>query len=368
MRVAVDGSFLYPSAVGGAEHMFYALLESLATLPPDRVAFDVYVQPDALATLPPLPANFAVVPIRVRFVRFLTSEFLALTRSCDVYLSPNYYTPMTARLRPRMRTITVVHDLQFRCFPENFTVKKRAFLRFALWATMRLCDDVVAISEFTRGELGRFYRRRRPVHKIPNSVLWRRFEAERVVEQLNGKKFLLLAAAHYPHKNIATAVRAFNEFSARSGDAYHLALTGQLPANLVGSSGAEVDIDHSNTLLLGYVDNRSLAWLYRNCTAVLLPTRYEGFGLPAVEAIGLNAWLIHSNVRALQEVLEGVHSTGVAPMDVPAWTSAISYVVTHGPRPRRVDCTRMRRMYSPASVGSAWSALLSGASVEGSRL
>ena len=56
-------------------------------------------------------------------------------------------------------------------------------------------------------------------------------------------------------------------------------------------------------ILLGYVDDQVLQWLYRNCFAFLYPSYFEGFGLPAMEAMSLGAAVIASNITSIPEII-----------------------------------------------------------------
>jgi glycosyltransferase involved in cell wall biosynthesis len=212
VRTAIDGTFLYPGAVGGAEHMFRALLSALACQADLNMEFAVYVQPAAVSVIPDLPTNFKTVQVEIVGNRFLTSEKIALRESYDCYLSMNYYTPVSALLR-RKSAITVVHDLQFRRFPQFFSLKKRMFQRVALGVTARTATKIISISEFTKKEMISYYPSAAGrVVVIPNAVLWDRFRDEEppTGHEVPAHGFFLLAAAHYPHKNIRLAVDAFS--------------------------------------------------------------------------------------------------------------------------------------------------------------
>ena len=58
-----------------------------------------------------------------------------------------------------------------------------------------------------------------------------------------------------------------------------------------------------NVIMLGYVDDNQLSWLYRNCYAFVYPSLFEGFGLPVLEAMSLGAAVITSNTTSLPEVV-----------------------------------------------------------------
>ena len=84
-----------------------------------------------------------------------------------------------------------------------------------------------------------------------------------------------------------------------------------LPLALAGGrgwleEGLEKFIDElgltNSVFLLGYVNDAQLRWLYRNCWAFCFPSRYEGFGLPVLEAMSMRAAVMTSGVTSLPEI------------------------------------------------------------------
>src|SRR5262249_34590126 len=85
-----------------------------------------------------------------------------------------------------------------------------------------------------------------------------------------------------------------------------------LPLVLTGGKGWLMDnfektIDHlglrQDVVLLGYVDDTVLQWLYQNCFAFVYPSLFEGFGLPVLEAMSLGAPVITANTTSLPEIV-----------------------------------------------------------------
>ena len=81
---------------------------------------------------------------------------------------------------------------------------------------------------------------------------------------------------------------------------------------------------------LGRVDEATLDALYRRASVCALPSRYEGFGLPALEAMARGCPVIASNTTAIPEVV-GDAGVLVAPGDVSAWTDALLRLVDDEP-------------------------------------
>ena len=127
MATAVSACFVRAGRVGGAEHALYNLLDGLRSVTaPD---------PWTVVTAEPLKLGFDMAPLVIRPVRVpglrnrVVIETLALPpmRDVDHWLLPNYYTPVGLR----GRVVTVIHDAQHEHLPENFSARKRAWLRAA---------------------------------------------------------------------------------------------------------------------------------------------------------------------------------------------------------------------------------------------
>lgn len=114
----------------------------------------------------------------------------------------------------------------------------------------------------------------------------------------NDRPYLLYVGNQKPHKNVESLVQAFAA-SGLSGD-FDLLLTANLSdsvANAVGDSGVGEYVRG-----LGLVPEDHLPALYRGAHALVMPSHYEGFGLPVLEAMACGTPVISSNKTSLPEV------------------------------------------------------------------
>jgi glycosyltransferase involved in cell wall biosynthesis len=139
----------------------------------------------------------------------------------------------------------------------------------------------------------------------------------------SGKPFLLSTGTIEPRKNQRFLVEVYQRFRERGGAAIPLVLAGSQGWLM---EGFERDLAASpwasDIHLLGYVSDRELIWLYRNCLLNLYPSHYEGFGLPVLEGMGQGAPVISSSSTSLPEI---VADAGIllAPDDRDGWVEAI---------------------------------------------
>jgi glycosyltransferase involved in cell wall biosynthesis len=320
--VGLSGLFIRTSIVGGAEVMLYNLARGLAGI---GVAGTFFVR--RRADVDPLflkvarnlrpPGRLDVEELGGPANRFI-GEHVHVTEAArrmglDAVLFPNYFTP--PRRQP-FRVVTVIHDLQYVHLPQHFSRRKRAWLRFAHRVTLRSADEVIAISACVREDIAHTYGLRRNVglHVIPNPVDWDRFGADATEDAqavTGGRPFVLSVASQYPHKNLETLIRAFDLARHDLRD-HRLVLAGQLGHRLRGVvQGRDLqdlirERGLSNEVVLtGHVSEALLGSLYRRTDLFVLPSLFEGFGMPAVEALGLGVPTLTTRRTSLPEVTLG---------------------------------------------------------------
>ena len=195
------------------------------------------------------------------------------------------------------KALTVVHDLAFERYPHAYSPAERAYLRLTTrWATMR-CPLLITVSESTKADLVSAYGvRPERIRVVPLGASTPEVDAApaaRLAELgLNGN-FVLQVGRIETRKNQAAALAAVERL-----DGVTLALAGPerdsaLVARLRESKRCRV---------LGQVDQPTLELLYERARAVVVPSLYEGFGLPVLEAMARGKVVVAARVSSLPEV------------------------------------------------------------------
>ncbi|MGI5868777.1 MAG: glycosyltransferase family 4 protein [Kiritimatiellia bacterium] len=316
MIVGVNALFMIPGEVGGSETYLRRTLAAAAKAHPGHefVVFANDENRDSLARELMAFQNVTLVDMRVRATsraRRIHCEQTTLPRvieanRVDVLWNPGNMAPF----RIRCPQATTIHDMQYVHFPEDFTRLSLLAMKFFTPLAMKHSDTVITISEFSRQEIVRYTQT--PFDKIVVTMeaaderfsepLPGDFIAERVTALLrSGEPYILVVANTYPHKSVETAVRAFSEVCAEIP--HRLVLLGKprRGEGAVAAALAEAP-EPERVLRLHHLDQKDLAALYQGADLFVLPSKYEGFGLPVLEAMSAGVPVLTTREASIPEV------------------------------------------------------------------
>ncbi|NTW15132.1 MAG: glycosyltransferase family 4 protein [Candidatus Moranbacteria bacterium] len=259
----------------------------------------------------PKNAEIRVLPSRNRFTWNLISvpSFLFHER-IDVFHT-QYILPMA--IPRRTRVVVHVHDVSFRAFPKLIGIVDRIFLSIFIPHAMRRADLVVVPSEFTRDEVVAYYGTgTERVLVVPNAVD-PGFLADgalsgdgRRVREAYGlpERFVLSVGTMQPRKNIPVLVRAFAALRSRMSDVSLVLVGGRGGRHYdtaIDSAIRDTNLDGA-VLFPGYVAQSDMPELYAAAEALIFPSRYEGFGIPLLEAFAAGTPVAASDIPPFHEV------------------------------------------------------------------
>ena len=221
-------------------------------------------------------------------------------RGTDLLWVPHYNVPFLYR----GPMIVTMHDIAPLAMPELLgNAVKRTYARWLIERAVSHAVAVLTVSEFTERELRN--RLRVPAQKItvthPGLDLRWPQQPERHVEA-DGSPYLLYVGNIKPNKNLRLLLQAFTSVLDRTR--YRLVLAGRVVGFGTEDSSvlqAAKDLGH-RVRFAGEVSDEELAGLYAGASAFVMPSLYEGFGLPLLEAMKLGCPILSSTAGSLPEV------------------------------------------------------------------
>jgi glycosyltransferase involved in cell wall biosynthesis len=224
--------------------------------------------------------------------------------------------------------IYTLYDLSFLVCPEWSTEENRVRCFQGVFNASLHADCLLAISRHTRDHFLSVFPHYPPdrvkvVYPASRFADTRPGAAPKPSLPLSPRRFWLHVGSLEPRKNQLNLLKAYARLKAERETDFPLVFAGGrgwLVDDL--EEKAEALGIRENVLFLGYVEDRTLAWLYENCFAFVYPPFFEGFGLPVLEAMSLGAPVITSAVASLPEVA-GDAALLFAPEDEQALFSAM---------------------------------------------
>lgn len=231
-----------------------------------------------------------------------------------------YFNPffLTLPLRKPFPTVVTVHDLIPLVFPKHFPIGIRGRLKWYIqrWSLMA-ASAVIADSKSSKKDIVRFTgidsKKIHVVHLAPGEEFKEIKSSKLKVENLRKKynlpeKFVLYVGDILWSKNVPSLIRAIKKIN--------------LTLVMIGKQAASADFDENHPwnkdlvilnreaeetqriVRLGFVSNEDLVAIYNLATLFIMPSFYEGFGLPVLEAMSCGCPVITTKKGSLPEIAE----------------------------------------------------------------
>lgn len=328
MKVGFDVSDLATGRADGTTRFTFELAKRLPMV--DQTLKWLYFSPHDVSKM--IPGELANVDVKTSpWLKGWTQLRLPweLYRfNPDVLLMPIQQLPY---VRPgRMRTVSVVHDLAFHIYPEQFTYKDWALQHTFTAYACREADEIIAVSQATADDVARYYGRTKNVHVVHHGLDHNQFRVPATDKEKNEaweklvawqpnlkKPYVLYVGQIQPRKNLGRLIKTFKmlesrvdlafavaeDFSEHTFGTYQLVLAGShgwLNKNIYEQAATSSVSDR--ILMPGRVPDELLTYLYWHAEVFVLPSLYEGFGMPIIEAMGAGCPVVTSNVSCMPEV------------------------------------------------------------------
>lgn len=336
MKIGIDARLPY-YRLGGISRYVIQLIKALAEQDHENhyVAFQSRKDTNTSLTL---SDNFERsdlwTPCHHRLERYALSFELAF-HSLDIMHSPDFIPPW----RGAAKHVVTVHDLNFLYYPQFLTGGSRRYYASQIRWAVDHADRIIADSEHTRRDL--IAELSVPPHKVQTiylaadpqfAAIAKKVQADEIDQTLSRfnlrSGYILFVGTLEPRKNIPTLLGAYERLRTTTSLNPQLALVGSRGwmyediFEAIGKLQYASDVHH-----LSDVTDVELAHLYAAAGVLALPSYYEGFGLPVLEAMHCGCPVVASNRASLPEV---VGSAGLLldADDNAAWVATILRVLS----------------------------------------
>lgn len=242
-----------------------------------------------------------------RFSTVINNDVQNRVPDLDIVQSNNFKYPDYAGAKK----VVTIYDVGFLDHPEYTTEANRIACFDGTLNAMLFADKIVTISEYSKARLLHYFPMVNPekisvIYLGNRDTLIKESENPQYLKKLGLKEnnYYLAVGTIEPRKNYHTLLKAYKRYKETSPDYLKLCIAGgygwleEKFIDEIERLGLSSDV-----VVTGYVSDNELANLYRYCYAFVYPTWYEGFGLPALEAMNFKKPLIVSNVTSLPEVV-----------------------------------------------------------------
>lgn len=245
----------------------------------------------------------------------------------DLFFSPTHYIP---RFSP-VKTIVTIFDLSFIHFPEMF--KKQDLWQLKNWTKFSILNSnhIVTISNFSKKDIMEQYKEQYKIDNKKITVTYPGYDSdvfipikdkhkiEKIKEKYKvGNDYIIYIGTIQPRKNLVNLIEAFSTVINQGVYLPHLGNLSKLQLVIVGKTTgpgrkgwkyedilnrpSELGIEN-RVRFTGYLPKKELPLLLSGAAAFILPSLWEGFGIPVVEAMACGIPVIVSNVSSLPEVV-----------------------------------------------------------------
>lgn len=309
MKIAVHASHLAQDREDGNQTYIMNLFTHLAQVDPIN-EYDFYYSAEPKRHLTASNYHHIVHQAPLAWTQRVFPQLLRRDRP-DVLFMPIQMLPF---FKPKnQKSVVTIHDLAFFYYPETFPWKDRTLHKIYVRQAIMASDALIAITQATKDDiLSRYNVPEDKIHVVYHGIDHRRFRPStkadevsvEVVKEKYGieKPYLLFVGNVQPRKNVQGLIKAFAHWKSTTGTDAQLVIAGANAWMVEEVLGEVRELLENDIIFTGRFLDEELPSLLWGATAFALPSFYEGFGLPILEAAACGTPVLIADTPALTEV------------------------------------------------------------------
>jgi glycosyltransferase involved in cell wall biosynthesis len=336
MRIGVNTRLFVKGKMDGIAWVSYEILKRIVTQHPEHEFIFFFDRPyDPYFIFAPNVKPVVVRPqARHPFLWFLFFEMgikkALLRENIELFISPDGWTC----LNTKVKTINVIHDLNFEHYPEFFPFLVRKYLTHFFPRFAKKADRIITVSQFSKDDIVNLYHI--DVEKIDvvyNAASDDFFEVdeqtkkETVQRLTNGVPYFVFVGSAHKRKNVERIMHAFEQFREKYADfKFVFAGSNKYWDKEIKKTYTKLKYK-SDIVFTGYISTEEMNRVVSSAIALVYPSLFEGFGIPILEGFAARAPVITSNTSSMPEVA-GDAALLVNPFSTEEIVIAMEQVVT----------------------------------------
>ena len=303
MIIGIDGNEANIKERVGVGQYAFNLISELYNLDTNN-QYIIYLKENPLKDLPKERSNWhyrVFGPAKFWTRLALPLKLFTQKEKLNLFYSPGHYLPIFCPFP----TIPTIHDIGYLQYQDQFT--KKDLYQLINWTkdSLKKSSHIITVSEFSKSEIIKTYSiNHQKISIAPNGVgeppSISKSQSDQILKNFSiSKPYFLYLGTLKPNKNIPFLINAFSSFSK-----YHLVIAGK-KGWLYDEIYQTVKNLHlqDRIIFTGFINDFEKWVLYKNALSTVIPSTYEGFGIPALESMKAGTPVIVSDIPPFAEVV-----------------------------------------------------------------
>jgi len=321
MIIGINALAAFKQPRTGVEEYVYQLIKHLTELQESKKhSFILYTSDNSNFNFQ-LPNNFEIRRLKWPLPMWTQIRLSAemIRNKPEIFFIPVHVLPLVHS----KNSVVTIHGLEYEYYPKMYPLKHLKYLRWSTKYALKNARKIIAVSENTKNDLVKLY----GANPEKIKVVYHGVEKGQSFQGIKGQSlkspFILYVGRIELKKNITGILEAYKILKKKYQVPHKLILAG---TEGYGSEEILKNVKNNDIVFSGYVPEEEKMLLFKKAEMFILPSFYEGFGMPILEAQAANCPVITSNISSMPEVA-GEGAVLIDPNDIEQIAEAMYKII-----------------------------------------